>query len=60
MKGMKFSEKVLLFIVAWIAIMAALMALAFFGNDPAIPVLSVIAAYLIVEVTDLRKKIGNK
>jgi hypothetical protein len=60
MKGMKFQEKVLLFVTAWIAIMAAEMSLAFFGGDPTIPIFNVIAAFLIVEVTDLRKKTGKK
>ena len=60
MKGMKFAEKVLLFIVAFIVIMAAMMALAFFGGDPTIPVLTVLSAYLIVEVSDLRIKVGIK
>jgi hypothetical protein len=59
MKGMKFSEKVLLFIVAWIVIMAAEMSLAFLGGDSITPVLNVIAAFMIVEVTDLRKKAGK-
>jgi len=60
MKSMKFQEKVLLFIIAWIAIMAAEMSLAFFGGDPTTPIFNVIAAYLIVEVTDLRSKMGKK
>ena len=60
MKGMKFSEKVLLFIVAWVVIMAAEMSLAFLGGDPLIPIMNVIAAYLIVEVTDLRKKTAKR
>ena len=48
--------------MAWIAIMAAEMSLAFLGGDAGsaiAPVLNVIVAFLIVEVTDLRKKIGK-
>ena len=59
MKGMKFEEKVLLFIVAWLAIMAAEMSLAFLGGDPITPIMNVIGAYMIVEVTNLRRKTGK-
>ena len=59
MKGMKFPEKILLFVVAWVAIMASQMALAFLGGDAIAPVLNVIMAFMIVEVTDLRKKSGK-
>ena len=59
MKGMKFQERVLLFIVAWIAIMAAEMSLAFLGGDSITPIMNVIGAYMIVEITNLRRKTGK-